>query len=107
MTGETGAIEFDEELDITRSQISGMTRLPAREEGESDLDVVLRIEPQIYDATGKKYLTMPRTSAAVLVANVGRKSKVYRLQSLSKWLVMKSHGGMGCAQDHRGLQDDR
>jgi hypothetical protein len=93
VTGGVGPIEFDEELDITRSQISGMTRLPARPEGGSDLDVVLRIEPQLYDANERKYLTKPRTSAAVLVADVGKKSKVYRLQSLSSWMVMKSHGG--------------
>ena len=93
LTCESAPLEFDEELDITRAQISGMSQLPSRQEGKSDLDVVLRIEPQIYDVAAQKYLTDARTSAAILVADVGAASKVYRLQSLSGWLVMKSHGG--------------
>jgi hypothetical protein len=81
-------IEFYEKLDVTRNALTGMTNLPSPREGNEE--VLLRVEPQLYDVAGKKYLTAPKTSAVILVARVGARGKVWELRSLSAWLVEKS-----------------
>lgn len=86
-------IEFYETFDITRKDLSGMTNLPQFENGLSDRDVVLRIEPQLYDVAEKKWLTPAKTPAAIVVATVGSNSRVFKLRSLSEWLVEKARAG--------------
>jgi hypothetical protein len=81
-------IEFYEKVDVTRKELTGMTNLPSPRVGNDD--VLLRVEPQLYDVAEKKYLTPPKTPAAILVARVGAAGKVWELRSLSAWLVERS-----------------
>ena len=90
---ESAPLVFDEQFDVVRGQITGLAKLPLPQPGQPNQDVVLRIEPQIYDVAEKKYLTPAKTPAAMVVAEVAATSVVYQLQSMSHWLVDKSHGG--------------
>jgi hypothetical protein len=93
VTCEYDWIEFYEKFDVVRKDITGMINMPSREEGGSDKEVVIRVEPQIWDVAEKKFLTPGKTPAAILVAGVGAHAKVWKLQSLSSWLTEKVTGG--------------
>jgi hypothetical protein len=93
VTCEYDWIEFYEEFDVTRKDVSGMTNLPAPASGGPDKEVMIRVEPQLFDVAEKKYVTPAKTPAAIVVATVGARGKVSKLQSLSAWLVEK--GGPG------------
>ncbi len=86
-------IEFYEKFDVTRKDVSAMTNLPSREGNGSDKEVLIRVEPQLYDPGERKYLTPGKTPAAIMVATVGAGGKVWSLQSLGSWLIEKGKPG--------------
>ena len=98
-------IEFYEKFDVTRGDLSGKLNLPAREKGGGDRDVVLRVEPQIWDEAAKVYLTATKTPAALVVASVGAAGKVWKVRSLGAWLIEQSGSGMDPKQALATLAD--
>ncbi len=71
--------------DITRKELSGAAGWP-EVKGQETATVFVRVEPQLFDATDKKYLTPPKSSAFILVATVGPGRKVYSLHTLRHWV---------------------
>ncbi|MBL8727942.1 MAG: hypothetical protein JNM25_05895 [Planctomycetes bacterium] len=74
----SGRIAFEFAFDLTRKELSGMTPL---EKGR----VVLRVEPQIFDKTARRFLTAPRSDALIAIADVGERGKVHTLVPFGKW----------------------
>ncbi len=105
ITCEHDWIEFYEKFDVTRKDISGMLNLPVRAVGGSDLEVLIRVEPQLYDVAEKKFITPFKTPAAILVAGVGANGKVWKVQSLSGWLIGNSRNGANPAKALDTLAD--
>jgi hypothetical protein len=71
--------------DITRKELSGAAGWPEVKKNESET-VFVRVEPQLFDATDKKYITPGRTRAFILVARVGEGRKVQSLHTLARWI---------------------
>jgi len=67
--------------DINRKDLSGMTNLPGNK------TVMLRIEPQLFDQTTGKYLTVPKSNAIIVMADVGDNGRVDSVLSLSSWIM--------------------
>lgn len=72
--------------DITRKELSGANGWPEVKDVWSAATVFVRVEPQLYDATDKKYLTDAKTPAYILVAKVGEERKVHSLHTLAHWI---------------------
>lgn len=71
--------------DITRKELSGAAGWP-EVKGRESVTVFVRVEPQLFDVTDKKYLTPPKSRAFILVATVGADRKVYSLRTLHHWI---------------------
>ncbi len=71
--------------DITRKELSGAAGWP-EVKGRDSATVFVRVEPQLFDATDKKYLTEAKSKAFILVASVGPGRKVYALHTLAHWI---------------------
>jgi hypothetical protein len=68
---DTDGVEIAETVDVTRKELSAMTNLP-----EHGTDVVVRIEPQVYDVTTKTFLTPSRSPAVLLFLDIGDPARV-------------------------------
>jgi hypothetical protein len=75
-------------VDVTRKDLSAATNLPRPPKGKGRHTVLLRVEPQVYDATTGKYLTPGKTEAVVLAAEVTAGGKVWEVRTLGQWLAM-------------------
>jgi len=69
------------QADINRKDLSGMTNLP-----QVAGQVILRVEPQLYDVTAGKFLTQGKTPALIVVAIIGKNRKVESIVSLARWI---------------------
>jgi len=98
-------IEFYERFDVTRKEMSGIANLPAPDAGAADLSVFVRVEPHLYDVAAKKYLTVPKTPAAIVVLGVGSNHKVWSARSLSDWLVLQAEPGRDSAKAVAAVSD--
>ncbi len=93
-TAESKTLYFREEVDLTRGGLSGMTNFkPWGPVKPGYYEMVLRVEPHIYDVAQKKYISAAKTSAVILVAEVGDAGKVVRLQPLADLLVWSGTDG--------------
>ncbi len=78
---DPGLIQFFmASADVTRKELSGMTGLP-----KDARDVILRVEPQIYDATDKRFLTPPKSNALLLFVQTDKGGRVWDIQTFSEW----------------------
>lgn len=93
-SGDAKFVNFDETVDITRGMLTGMSNLtPFDPSLKSYYFSLVRVEPQIYEVSQKKYLTPSKTSAVILVAYVGDNGKVLRLQPLGDLLIWAGTDG--------------
>lgn len=74
-------------VDVTRKDLTAMTRLPKPGRDKESHAVFLRVEPQLYDVAGQKYLTPVKSSAVVLVARMWADGKVGEVTPLADWLM--------------------
>lgn len=75
-------------VDVTRKDLSAATNLPKPPKDKGQHTVLLRVEPQLFDATAGKYLTPGKTEAIVLAAEVSAGGKVWEVRTLGQWLAM-------------------
>ncbi|MDB5313539.1 MAG: hypothetical protein JWO38_7741 [Gemmataceae bacterium] len=73
-------LEFDGRADVTRKDLSGMTNLP-----KDARNVVVRVEPHVYDATDGKYVTPAKTDAVLLVVETGPAGQVWAVRTFEDW----------------------
>ena len=93
-SGDAKSVSFDENVDVTRSMLAGMSSFtPFDPSQKSCYHTLLRVEPQVYEVSQKKYLTPSKTSAVILVAYIGDNGKVLRLQPLGDLLIWSGTDG--------------
>jgi len=94
-TGEDNTLYLDETIDVTRGGLLGMTNF--KPWGKISMggyyEMILRVEPHIYDVTQKKYISPAKTSAVILVADVSDEGKVVRLQPFADLLSWSGTDG--------------
>jgi hypothetical protein len=73
-------LEFDGMVDITRKELSGMTNLP-----KNSTKAIVRVEPQIYDTTDRKFVTAVKTNAALLFLETGSTGQVWAVRTFQEW----------------------
>jgi hypothetical protein len=73
-------LEYDGIVDITRKDLSGMTNLP-----KNAANVLIRVEPQIYDATDRKFVTALKTDAVLLFLETGQAGQVWAVRTFEEW----------------------
>lgn len=70
------------EVDITRKDLSTLTNLP-----RDARDVILRVEPHVWDATDKKYITPAKPPAALIFVETDKDGRVYAMRAFNQWFV--------------------
>lgn len=79
---------LEAEVDITRKDLAAATNLPLPSKGKGPHTVLLRVEPQVYDATASKYVTAAKTTAVVVAVDVSEAGTVYEVRTLGTWVAM-------------------
>lgn len=79
-------IEYYARFEIHRKDLNGLKGMPEPPAGKDSHEVFLRCEPQLFDVAAKKFLTPPKTAAAILVVTVEKGGKVTELRTLGEWV---------------------
>jgi hypothetical protein len=73
---------FSGSVDISRKELSALTGLPADKK-----NILLRVEPQVYDATAKEFVTPRLSHSEIIVVDTYADGKVSAVRPLADWFV--------------------
>ena len=77
---KSGACAFEFHFDLVRGAFAGMSNLT---QGR----MLVRLEPQVYDATAKSWITEAKSPALVLVLDVSNDQKVWSVRPFAGWFA--------------------